>query len=251
MNEKKQIKRVNTVGIYCLRVLGILCIVYGFALLASGAGSGMVPIWLIFGALCLGLSIKKYFQLFFYMKWFKILVVAGVVIVAVLEGLIIANGFTREPEVPSDYIIVLGAKVNGEAPSLTLQYRLETAYHYLAAHQSTKAILSGGQGVNEGISEAEAMHRYLVGKGIAEDRLLLENQSTNTYENLRNSFALLGDHKNLNLSIVTSDFHVFRAKLIALKLGRPISGIGSKNYFPLIPNYYLRELIGVFKALIT
>lgn len=233
-----------------LRVLGVLCVVYGAGIQFLGKGADMVPVWLILGVLCIVLSLQKPFTLVFSRKWVRILALACIVFVVVFEGVIIANGCRVEPREASDYIIVLGAKVDGEAPSKTLQYRLEAAFQYLTDFKSTKAILSGGQGWNEGISEAEAMYRYLVTRGIDSDRLVREDQSTSTYENLRNSFAILDDRENLRICVVSSDFHILRAKVIAYRLGRPVSGFGAKAYLPLIPNYYLREMPGIIQELL-
>ena len=182
--------------------------------------------------------------------WTKIILAVGVACVLVLEGLIIFGGSRSKPEQPADCIIVLGALVEGETPSPTLRYRLDTAYQYLSAFPDARAVLSGGQGSREDISEAEAMRRYLMAKGIAPERLVMEDTSTDTYENLRNSFALLGNDKNQKICVVTSDFHMFRAKLLAWKLDRQVSGWGSDTPPLLVPNYHFREMIGIMKDFI-
>ena len=84
----------------------------------------------------------------------------------------------------NEYAIILGAKVNGEVPSLSLRYRLDAALRYADEYPHVKFILSGGQGPGEHITEAEAMKRFLLDHGIKEERLLLEQQSTSTYENI-------------------------------------------------------------------
>jgi uncharacterized SAM-binding protein YcdF (DUF218 family) len=217
----------------------------------SGKGGDMVPIWLVLGVLCVILSLKKCFAFVFSYTWTKAVLSIGVLIFIIAEGIIIASGCWAAPEKASDFIIVLGASVEGAVPSRTLEYRLETACQYLMTFKEAKAVLSGGQGNNEDISEAEAMYRYLVSRGIDSERLILEDRSTNTYENLQYTFALLGNNKNLKLCIVTSGFHMLRAKLIASELGMQVSGFGAKSYMPLIPNYYVRELLAVIKELIT
>ncbi len=117
----------------------------------------------------------------------------------------------------NDYAIILGAKVNGETPSLALRYRLEAALEYAREYPHVKLILSGGQGDDEYISEAEAMRRYLVENGIDEERLLLESASTSTYENILLSKELLPPSIR-KATIITSDFHLARAKSIASDL---------------------------------
>ena len=112
------------------------------------------------------------------------------------------------------------------------------------------AILVGGRCDCEEISEAEAMRRYLVEKGVDGSRLILEDRSTDTYENIRNSFALMGDN-NLKICVVTSDFHLLRAKMLAYKQGRQVGGLSAPAYLPLIPNYHVREMMAVLKDLVS
>jgi uncharacterized SAM-binding protein YcdF (DUF218 family) len=231
--------------VYILRILGILFIAYGLGLAIAGKSAGMSPAWLLLGVLCAALSLKKPFAFVRSKKWLKALLLAAAALVIVLEGAVAAVGWGSAPASACDVIIVLGAKVDGEIPSRTLMYRLDAAYKYLSAHPETKAVLSGGRGADEEITEAEAMCRYLTAKGIEKGRLILEDRSTSTYENLINSFGLLGSTAKLKIAVVTSDFHVLRARLIALKLGRHVGGIGSKTEWSLAPNYYLRELLGI------
>lgn len=237
----------NKTGRYLLRAAGLLCFIYLVGLILSGKTSGMVVEWLVLIGFFIVLSLKKPFRYVFSRTWTKVILVLGVAFILLLEGLIIFGGSWSKPEQPADCIIVLGALVEGETPSPTLRYRLETAYQYLVAFPEVKAVVSGGQGNREDISEAEAMKRYLVSKGIAPERLVLEDASTDTYENLRNSFALLGNDKKLKICVVTSDFHMFRAKLLAWKLDRRVDGWGADTPPLLVPNYHFREMIGIMK----
>jgi uncharacterized SAM-binding protein YcdF (DUF218 family) len=100
----------------------------------------------------------------------------------ILTGKWMADGQKPIADGTNDYAIVLGAKVNGETPSLSLRYRLEATLNYANQYPHVKLVLSGGQGTDEYISEAEAMRRYLVENGVSEERLLLESKSTSTYE---------------------------------------------------------------------
>ena len=211
----------------------------------------MVTEWLVVIVFLLVLSLKKPFKFVFSRTWTKVILAFGVAFVLILEGLIVFGGSRSMPEKPADDIIVLGALVEGETPSRTLQLRLDTAYQYLVAFPGAKAVLSGGQGNGEDISEAEAMRRYLAAKGIVPERLILENRSKNTYENFVFSLALLGDDKNLKICVVTSDFHMFRAKMLAWKLGRSVDGWGSGTPPLLVPNYHYREMIGIMKDFIV
>lgn len=100
------------------------------------------------------------------------------------EGCII-SGFSKNTDKELDYIVVLGAQLKTTGPSRVLQYRLDTAYEYLTAHPDTKVIVSGGQGSNEPASEAQGMCDYLVKRGIEPDRIILEDKSVNTEQNIR------------------------------------------------------------------
>ena len=109
-------------------------------------------------------------------------------------------------------MIVLGCAVRGERVSLTLARRLDAALSYLEQNPEACVVVSGGQGAGEHISEAEAMHRYLTERGIAESRILLEDKSMSTLENFRFSKALIDEAigPDAKLVFVTTRFHVFR-----------------------------------------
>lgn len=136
----------------------------------------------------------------------------------IITGKWIADGKKPEADGTYDYALVLGAKVNGETPSLSLQYRLEAALQYAKQYPHVNMILSGGQGADEFISEAEAMKRYLMAHGIPEDRLIEEKYSSSTFENISFSKKLLPNSVN-GITIITSDYHLARARKIASHLG--------------------------------
>ena len=115
-------------------------------------------------------------------------------------------------------MVVLGAQVFERGPGRTLANRLDVACAYLAENPQTRCIACGGQGANEPMTEARAEADYLVELGIPRDRILLEDRSHSTSENLRNAAAMI-DAEHDAVGIVTSDFHVFRALAIAHKAG--------------------------------
>ena len=117
-----------------------------------------------------------------------------------------------------DYLIVLGAHVDGTRLTLALLERTRRAFKYLEENPGTRAVLSGGKGEGEQISEAEAMYRYLTEHGISGDRLIRETHSTNTKENLDFSLKLIGD-LSASIGVVTNHFHVFRGVAIGKKCG--------------------------------
>ena len=155
-----------------------------------------------------------------------------------------------KPKPGADYIIVLGAAVYGEEPSITLQHRLEGAARYLDENPNTKGVVSGGQGAGEDISEAECMRRYLEIHGIAPERILIEDQSTSTKENLAFSKAVIesdgGDVSRV--AVVSSGYHLYRAKTMARLLGMQATGVVGSDGYPLYMfGMYLREAAAVLK----
>lgn len=114
-------------------------------------------------------------------------------------------------------MIVLGAQVHADKPSVVLKYRLDEAILYLNENPETVCIVAGGQGKNEPYSEAYGMAQYLMQNGIDKDRILLEDQSKTTEENLRYSRKFLPE--GAKVGIITNDFHMFRALQIAKNRG--------------------------------
>lgn len=158
-----------------------------------------------------------------------------------------------------DAVIVLGAGVNGERPSLTLRTRIDAAAAYIfGLPQNIPVILSGGQGGGEDISEAECMRRELEKFGFADARLILEDKSTDTRENLANSCEMLREmgldpsDARLRVAIVTSDFHLCRAKRLWEEIAAAQTvGVGAKlPWLHLQLNYYVREAFALAELLV-
>lgn len=148
------------------------------------------------------------------------------------------------------YLVVLGAQMKPEGPSKVLQYRLDAALAYLTDHPECQVVVSGGQGADEHISEAQGMYDYLVAHGLEADRILLEDQSVNTVQNLAFSAKYFDKEKD-EVLIVSNNFHVFRAVGIARRQGyQKVSGLAAHGYWFLLPNNMLREFVGVCKDLI-
>ncbi|WP_079509211.1 YdcF family protein [Mesobacillus jeotgali] len=154
-------------------------------------------------------------------------------------------------EVPrgGDYMIILGARVKGSRPSLALQFRIDYAAEYLKDNPQTIAIASGGKGPGEDFSEAEAIKKKLVEYGIEESRILLEDKSTNTYENIGFSKKLIPKEAKTGL-LVTNDFHIYRAQMIAENEGLMISGLPAKTPIQAVFKSYLREYLALTKYFI-
>lgn len=151
----------------------------------------------------------------------SVLVCAGLIVFAVFEIPVVRDARTDTGAHPNA-IIVLGAGVNGSTPSLSMCNRLDAALDYLGANPDALAVVSGGQGEGEDITEAEAMADYLTAHGIDSARIVQEERSRTTRENLENSFAILrarGYDPADGVGIVTSEYHLCRAKRMARALG--------------------------------
>lgn len=170
------------------------------------------------------------------------------VLLAVLAAVIsifMISAANRPPDGDTT-VIVLGCKVRGEEPSLMLRQRIMAAYRYLDQNPSAMCIVSGGQGADELISEAESMKRVLVEHGISEDRIILEDRSTGTDENIRFSLEKMNEYGiSGSVTIVTNEFHQLRAKLIADKYGLESYSVSARTSLWLLPTYWLREWFGV------
>ncbi len=149
----------------------------------------------------------------------------------------------------ADAVIVLGAGLNGEDVSIALARRLDAAYAYLAANPQTVCVLSGGQGEDEPIAEAEAMRRYMEARGIDPARLIPESRSANTAENIAYSKELLAGYgEDVRVVVATNDFHVLRGTLLAKGAGfKEAQGLSAPSEAYLLPQYCLREIIGLCK----
>ena len=179
--------------------------------------------------------------------WLILIPVLLCIAIFITVEIAVLTGFVSDiPEQDADYIIVLGAKVNPNAPSLTLQKRINAAYDYLIAHPTTKVIASGGQGWDEPMSEAKCIADELIAMGISPDRIILEDQSTSTVENIRLSRELFEDSADLTVLVVTNDFHCIRASAIARRyLDAEVGHISADSVFFLLPHYMVREFVGI------
>ena len=177
-----------------------------------------------------------------------ILVSLGLMYFCAVEIPIIKNSFT-DKDAERDYLIVLGAAVHGDSPSLALTHRLEGALDYMTAHPESTAILSGGQGKGENMTEAQCMYDWLIAKGLAPERLIMEPKATSTMENLQFSFDIIrerGGEPDGNIAIVSSSYHLYRAKCMAKILGAEAAGVQGRMGYPIyMLNCYIREAFGV------
>ena len=177
----------------------------------------------------------------------SIITAVGLLYFFAVEALIISSART-DPNPERSYLIVLGAKVQGDQPSLSLQHRLEGALDYLTKYPSSTAVVSGGQGSGETVSEAECMKNWLLGHGIPDERILTENRSTTTDENLRFSWKLIQTRggRTDDVAILSSNYHLYRAKAMARALGlQPVGVRGTVGYPIYTLGMFIREAFGV------
>lgn len=238
-----------------ITVLGVIFFLWfalpSFAIFSIGSVTGMI------------LSALLFFYGIFYLKihifigklWQSPLGKAGlgclafltfaVASIAILETVgMVRIALNRPPE--NTTAVIMGCSVKGERPSRVLNERLEAAYEYLTENEEALCVLSGGQGPGEDISEAECMYRYLTDRGIAPERLLKEDRSTNTDENLKFSADILRERGvGGDITIITSEFHEYRANKVAEKLGIKSYSTPSHTFFAYLPTFYVRELYGI------
>lgn len=254
MKKEKMKKTIKTV----LKVIGIILFLLFAAPLAGGilnigniTGLIISAIFLICGfffekiiLLCKKITKNKAGKIIFSAAAAALSCIGLSFIIAL--GATIAASTTNASQ--QNTVIILGCAVYNETPSVMLAARVNAAYEYLEKNENAKAILSGGQGNGENISEAQCMFNILTEKGIDKNRLFLEDESTNTYENIRNSKEII-EKNNLdeNVIIATSDFHLKRATMIAEKQGLKAQRIRAKSGFFATPTFYVRDTLGVIK----
>lgn len=173
------------------------------------------------------------------------IIAAGIIYVSILSVLMY-KAQENNPDDPN-VIVVLGCKVNGEKPSRMLRRRLDAAYDALQKQPDTLCIVSGGQGSNEKISEAQAMKNYLVDKGIDESRIIMEDNSTSTYENIQFSLKILDEMgMSHDMTLVTDGFHQYRASLIAKSQGvENVTAYSAYTEPRYLFTYWVREWLGL------
>ena len=251
-------KRLIKVSLFIFAVIAILDTVIirsrsgsmDFGILLPGLGGLTIILGLIF------INTKVYARkkkLYDKVGKFILITFAVWLVSFIIVSVILVSSAISEKDKKVDCVIVLGAGLNGETPTLVLQERLNYTLDYIAENPGTKIIVSGGQGKGETITEAEGMKRYLVRHGVPEQLIIKEEKSTSTYENMvfskRLYFQSFGRVPE-KVMIITNDFHMFRSKLLARRVGLDAYGISSGTPWWIYPNVFLREYLAVFKSLI-
>ncbi|SFR83876.1 YdcF family protein [Anaeromicropila populeti] len=252
MNKRRCFKNLNIIS-FLFGLLGIISFFY-FIIIISYAGikADFALFWVLLGSMCfvvMGiLMVLKKEQVMVpkpLLYGAELFILAGLALFLFIEAVIISSARSK-PSENADYMIVLGAQVKGKRVSKALKYRLDTAIEYLEKNELTKVIVSGGQGEGEDISEAEAMFRYLVQNGISPERIIKEDKSKNTYENITFSKVFIEPEKTT--IIVTNSFHVYRGMALAKKQNfGTIEGLNAPTDKILCIHYYVREAVAVVK----
>ena len=232
---------------YYFLITGILCILYYLMLVwkSRKLRSTFAVFWLFTGGahLIIGCAPLPVYVYTFLMAvcgicWFFVIIVE----------IRIFSGMFSKCDREVDCIIVLGAQVKGRKITDSLKRRLDKAVFYLRKFQYTKVIVSGGQGKGEDITEADAMADYLICSGIDKKRIIREDRSVSTRENLRFSGQYI-DPMTDSIGIVTNGFHMYRAGLIAKQEGyRNIYKIPASSNPVFQLNYLMREFFAVIHA---
>lgn len=169
---------------------------------------------------------------------------------AFITGCVIAKASRGKPEMDHDFIIVLGAGVDGTVPSMCLAERLDATYDYMTAHPDAICIGSGGQGKWELIPEGQCIFNELTAQGISPERIWIEDRSSTTLENIRFSVDLIEKKTGTRpktVGLVSNEYHLYRAAMFARPLGVTAVGIPAQTqYFFLRVNYFLREIAAVW-----
>ena len=184
---------------------------------------------------------------------FTVVLVLGLLVVGITEAVIIHASF-GSPKERIEYMVVLGAKVNASGPSVSLWDRIHGAYEYMEAHPDVIAIVSGGQGPDEPMTEARSMYQELTKLGIDPERIWLEEEATSTWENLQFSLDLIEERtgtRPTKLGVLSSEYHLFRASLFARACGVEFVGVPARTSRPSqMINHFMREVAGVWHYLL-
>lgn len=247
MNKTSYIIRLIIASISAVMLLWV-----NFNFLTAGTVIGNV-IFITAIAICIAWKpFSKLIGLMWRKTWGKITVVIVFVTVGFLIGACLFFSVNMlmciEKQLPrTDAVIVLGCQVRGEEPSVMLANRLDAAIETLGENPSAICVVSGGQGSGEDISEAEAMRVYLEDNGIAPQRIRKEDKSESTRENINFSVEILEKEGiTQNITIVTNEFHQYRAAIYARRRGISVGHHSARTPVFNLLNYWIREWAAIF-----
>ena len=225
---------------------GALFVIYGIAVTAyNGSGTPMLWAWYVIGTVLIinGIIAVRSKKHNVTLMALAVNFVAAVFIAcgAVFSSLAVSD-MDSVPKKGCEYVIILGAAVNGNTPSEALQKRIDAAYSYLLENKSSIAVGTGGKGEGENISEGRCIAESLEKMGVDKSRIIYEETSGTTVENFDNALEMIGDSNRI--AVVSSGFHVFRAKLLlSCRTEAEISVIPASGADFMTPHYMLREYV--------
>ena len=180
---------------------------------------------------------------------FTCILILGLLVVGTTECLIIHASLGDKDEA-CEYMVVLGAKVRHDGPSVSLMDRIRAAADYMNEHPDVIAIVSGGKGEDEPMTEAQCMYDELVKLGIDPGRIWIEDKATSTWENLHFSLNLIEEktgQRPEKIGLLSSEYHLFRAKLFARACEVEAVGIPARtSRLSQMVNHFMREVAGVW-----
>lgn len=240
--------------------LGIISIIYFIVMNLFGGRVSFSEFWAVLGIFLVIIGISKYSNKhnilneipILYKKIIYGILVVGLIFFISIEAVLIYAGTVHEKN-KSDYLMILGAGLRGDRMSLSLYQRMVKSLEYIEENPNTKIIVSGGQGSDEYISEAEAMKRFLVSRGVDENMIIKEDKSTSTYENFkftREKLDNIDGREDLRLTVITNNFHMYRAKMLGKRQGFTVYGMPAPLHYLITPNYYVRESLAIIKSYI-
>jgi len=231
-----------------LAAAGAVMVVYAVALaFVANFNTGVILVFVL-GAVLLAAAWK----LSYLLKKRALAWIAGAALALVCGAAIflLAYGSHDTAGYKEDALIVLGAAIHGETPSGALEKRLEAALRYHEKNPSALIVVSGGQGPQEGIPEAEAMRRWLAERGVPGELIIKEDKATSTYENFKFSKALLDERLgegSYTAAFVTNAFHIYRAAHLARIVGMNVTHLHAGMNWYEAPAAYLREYAAIIK----
>ena len=190
-------------------------------------------------------KMNKGFLLF--LKWLIAACYAVAIGIFLVCGFLMTRASSQGENVEVDAVIVLGAAVHGDKVTWVLENRLNTAMEYMQEHPNAICVVSGGQGAGESVTEASAMKKYMVERGMDETRIYTEEKAKNTMENFEFSKAIIDEvaDANARIAFVTTNFHVYRAGQVAREQGVNAVGIPADDVWYLRLNNFMRECVGI------
>lgn len=241
-----------------LAIIPLLMLIVFFTFFMAGYSFTVLVCWCLIGILMfyniiyllrnkypMGARIAK--------RIFTFILCVGLIVVGITEAVVIHASF-GDPKESCDYVVVLGAKVRYDGPSVSLMDRIHAAADYLNTHPDAIAVVSGGQGPDEPIEEAWCMHEELIKLGIDPARIWVEDRATSTWENLQFSLDLIERKtgtRPTKIGILSSEYHLFRASLFADACGVESVGIpAATSRLSQKINHFMREVAGIWHYLI-